>query len=379
MAGLNESYNAPNGSETLFFNGIMGDVRKMQPQIVMGGEDWASYDDVIKRNAQLGGRKGGFAGLTQQAVLDKDLSTIEPSVSSTDGAALTCYLHPGLDGQQPGGCPTLTHRSGENASALWNGSVGAYRMWVAVEAASGVISEHQISTCGVWNKPNMDVDPFDETESPLWAFQKHRALSRIALRTKLPIASYARRGVLVYLKHDSMGPNGDAAIVIFNPGDAQTINIDLPLLPAPLLDGGVLLHDLFGGANATMALNATWVVPMRAGEMKAFAGFSLGVFAPRQGKKTNCAPDDGFAKTFGSKVTLQECFMFCQKDHHCENVFVKYVDVPFTEPAPPVACTLLGVIADPAKACKDGTGTLVKKLVSRPGGGAGRQTSGQLA
>jgi hypothetical protein len=167
MPGLDPHFTAPNGSETVFFRGVIGRVRETQPQIVLSGEDWASWDDVIERNAQLGGVKGGFAAATQQAVLDKDLSKIEPLVGSTDGAALTCYLHPGLDGQQPGGCPTLSHR--DTASPML--SVRDYRMWVAVEAATGIISQHQVKTCGVWNTPQMGVDPSDKTESPLWAFE----------------------------------------------------------------------------------------------------------------------------------------------------------------------------------------------------------------
>ena len=281
------------------------------------GEDWSSWDDVIHMNAQLGGAKGGFAAATRQAVVNKDLSAIEALVSSTDGAALTCYLHPGLDGQQPGGCPTLSHRDTGSPVGL---SVHDYRMWVAVEAASGIISEHQVATCGVWDVPQMSADPFDETESPLWAFQ-NRALSRLGLRTKLaikgsaaskpsgaganytaypdkncdiacgserdidssrsapwnltlsqcearcdaepscdcvtvyeraglgqqcymragcqphkfcatsahtattyakaPTTSGASAGALAYLKHDSMGPTGAAAIVVFNPGQAR--------------------------------------------------------------------------------------------------------------------------------------------------------------
>ena len=35
-------------------------------------------------------------------------------------------------------------------------------------------------------------------------------------------------GALAYLKHDAMGPAGDAAVMLFNPGDAHTYY----LLPA---------------------------------------------------------------------------------------------------------------------------------------------------
>ena len=36
---------------------------------------------------------------------------------------------------------------------------------------------------------------------------------------------------LAYLKHDAMGPLGDAAILLFNPGDAATFTVDLSMLP----------------------------------------------------------------------------------------------------------------------------------------------------
>eukprot|EP01051_Picozoa_sp_SAG22_P002215 SAG22_NODE_98_length_20720_cov_17.226662_2_plen_1113_part_00 len=358
MPGLDPHFSAPNGSETLFFRGIIGKVRETQPQIVVSGEDWGSWDDVIGRNAQLGGAKGGFAAATRQAVLDKDLSKIEPLVSSTDGAVLTCYLHPGLDGQQPGGCPTLSHR--DTGSPMR--SLKEYRMWVAVEAATGIISELQVKTCGVWDTPQMGADPSGESESPLWAFETNRELNRLALRTKLPITG---AGALAYLKHDSMG-FGRAAIVIFNPGQAQTLSIDLSRLPPSLLVGSVRPYDLFGGDNATAALREVWSVPMRSGEMKAFAGFSLGVFAPRKGKKAECKPDDGFLqKAARNTTTLQDCFLECQKDKRCENVFIDHVDVGWLKTVPPIVCTLLGVVAEPMRACKSGTGTLVKKMVQR--------------
>ena len=38
-------------------------------------------------------------------------------------------------------------------------------------------------------------------------------------------------GALAYMKHDSMGPRGDAAILVFNPGPAQKLTIDLSMLP----------------------------------------------------------------------------------------------------------------------------------------------------
>ena len=38
-------------------------------------------------------------------------------------------------------------------------------------------------------------------------------------------------GALAYLKHDALGPRGDAAILVFNPGPAQKLTIDLSMLP----------------------------------------------------------------------------------------------------------------------------------------------------
>ena len=110
----------------------------------------------------------------------------------------------------------------------------------------------------------------------------------------------------------------------------------------------------------------SWLVAMKAGEMKAFAGFSLGTFAPRKGKRAECRPDDGFRQAAPNSTTLQACFLECQKERRCENVFLEHVDVAWLKPVPPIACTLLGAVAEPARACKAGTGTLVKKLPARP-------------
>jgi hypothetical protein len=97
-------------------------------------------------------------------------------------------------------------------------------------------------------------------------------------------------GALALLKHDSMGPRGDAAIMVFNPGRAQTVTIDLAMLPS--LAFGVVPVDLFDNDGAADAapppLAAAWSVRMAAGEVKAFSGFTLGVFAPRRGKKASC-------------------------------------------------------------------------------------------
>ena len=133
----------------------------------------------------------------QGAVAAKDLDTIEDVVASSgsDAATVICFLHPGLDGQQPGACPTLYYRDvGPTYSAA---QVSEYRLWVALEAASGVLSEHQGSPTAVFGARqgswNVTMDPSldDGKESPLWAFARSRALNRLALRTKLGVSSAA--------------------------------------------------------------------------------------------------------------------------------------------------------------------------------------------
>ena len=114
-------------------------------------------------------------------------------------------------------------------------------------------------------------------------------------------------------------------------------------------------------------MGQAWAVTMQAGEMKAFAGFSLGVFAPRKGKSMDCRPDDGYQKQASrNSTTLQRCFLECQQDERCKNVFVPHVEAGWLKPVPPVVCTLLGELVTPATACKRGTGTLVKRMNARP-------------
>ena len=60
-------------------------------------------------------------------------------------------------------------------------------------------------------------------------------------------------------------------------------------------------------------LSRAWPVPMAAGEMKFFGGWSLGVFAPRLGKKASCTPDDGYARP-ANGTSLQACFLECLGD-----------------------------------------------------------------
>lgn len=76
------------------------------------------------------------------------------------------------------------------------------------------------------------------------AFTRYRVLNRLALRTKLDITQPKYSSALVYLKHDAMGPHGDAALMVFNPGKAQNITVDLSLLPEALLQGSVVPYDI---------------------------------------------------------------------------------------------------------------------------------------
>ena len=123
-------------------------------------------------------------------------------------------------------------------------------------------------------------------------------------------------------------------------------------------------HDLLDPKGSVgPPLAKAYTVPMGAGEVKALGGFSLASFAPRLGKKAECAADDGYKRT-AQGATLQACFLECLSDAKCENVFVDYVDIVWMEKPPAVTCTLLGGLKDPSAGCKQGQGTLIKKLVA---------------
>jgi hypothetical protein len=135
--------------------------------------------------------------------------------------------------------------------------------------------------------------------------------------------------------------------MVFNPGAAQTITIDLSTFPPALLAGTITPYDLLdapaqfsagsdqsnahayagvGGAGAGAGagispLTKSWSVAMGAGEVKAFGGFTLGVFAPRRGKREGCVPTDGYSRLSNS-TTLQGCFLQClQGALGCEENF----------------------------------------------------------
>jgi len=490
------------GDSLVAWSKIVDRVREQQPQVVLSGEYYANWKDVYRANSDMGGQ--GFPELhevTQAAVVAGDLSEVEDTVARTgaDGASVLCYLTAEYDGVQPGRCPTMYFRD----STVVLKDLKQHQMWVALEAAGGIVPEHDYdpesyclegaggyngcldaSNPGAWW--NVTSDPFDAAaESPLWAFTKHRALNRLALRTKLSVRGSVRSsvrgsvrgrsdaahnytlykhsncygghggveidsdpipglsdaqckgrcdattgcdcvvvcadgsgggcavgdcwrraacepahfevdgaaspysvhvqqrgpspppppptgGALAYLKHDAMGPRGDAAILLFNPGAAQDVTVDLgALLPASMLGGAIVPYDLLGAnsssadaapaAAAVPALSAQWTIPMRAGEMKFFGGFGLSVFAPRRGKKGHCVADDGYTKAAAAS-TLQGCFLQCLADAKCENVVVEHVDIVWMEIPPDLRCTLLGSLADPSHGCTEGTATLVTKL-----------------
>lgn len=506
--GTNPDYGARGGTEYIFYNTIIGNVRQTQPQVVLSGEDCASWDDAIEHNFQLPGTKasGKYQLAMQNAVAAKDLDTVESVValSGADAATVICYMHSGLDGRQPGACPTLYYRDvGPTYAAA---DVATYRMWVALEAASGILSEHQGSPTAVFGERrgswNVTMDPAidSEEESPLWAFSRSRALNRLALRTKLKVAAssaegtagvpapapraatataaaaaaaaaalanysmypqancyneghggtvlpgaatnqtaasctalctamdacdcatfqarpgepsqhrhvggcwlrahcqpskferdnltrcydvYVKKtpppspppsppppsrsgGAIAYLKHDALGPDGDAAVVVFNPGPAQTLTIDLSALPAALLAAKFVPRDIFTNATARLPLSANWSVPMAAESFAAY-GFTLGVFAPRKGKFKHCTAADGYSKPSPASTTLQECFLACHRDTHCHNVFITTDVLPrWLEKPGPIGCTLLGTVLSSSTACVDGgAGTLVAALAER--------------
>lgn len=500
--GINPNYGEPGGSEYIFYNTVIGRVRETQPQVVLSGEDCAGWDDAIAHNFQLPGTKnsGSYQQAMRAAVDAKNLDTLEEVVarSGADAASVICYLHPELDGKPAGACPTLYYRDSQESYSTENVSI--YQLWVALEAASGILSEHQHSPTAVFGQQfgswNVSADPYVDggKESPLWAFTRSRALNRLALRTKLkviatrrtsdadshpfssglsgsdpfvdyelykdsncyhaphggielkrtgawlmkqtnsscvalctadarcdcvtyqarpgnpdqhkaqhecwprasceptkfehdnltrcydvyvkksaPVPPSACGGALAYLKHDALGPYGDAAVVVFNPGAAQNLTVDLSMLPPSLLTSEVTLTDLFRNTSSayiagTPPLAAQWTIEMKAGSFAAFGFRGLGVYAPRKGMYLDCNATDGYSKPSTTATSLQSCFMECKRDLHCKNVFVKMEGgLPrWLEKPNPISCTLLGAVTTTAGCTTGGAGKLVKLLDARP-------------
>ena len=166
--------------------------------------------------------------------------------------------------------------------------------------------------------------------------------------------------------------------MIFNPGAAQSVTVDLSTLLGQSLsaslfaEGATVPIDLLDPRNASgPPLAEHWTVPMGAGEVKAYGGFALGSFAPRLGKKASCQADDRYSRP-ALGTTMQQCLLECLGDSRCENVLVEFVEIVWMEQPPPLRCVLLGKIESPATGCQPGTGTLIKKLIGgRPGESAG--------
>ena len=86
---------------------IVGRVREQHPQIVMSGEGYESWAEMMIADANLGGQgHATFHVSMQKAVTSGDASQLEgiASTSGADAATVLCYLHPHYDGKQPGAC-----------------------------------------------------------------------------------------------------------------------------------------------------------------------------------------------------------------------------------------------------------------------------------
>lgn len=124
-------------------------VRARQPQLVMSGEGYGSWAQIIESDANLGGQgHQGYHVAMRRAVEEGDASGLEPvsSTSGSDAATVVCYLHPAYDGEQPGGCPTMYFRDVGETMA----DPRRHTLWVALEAGSGIVSQHDFdpgSTC----------------------------------------------------------------------------------------------------------------------------------------------------------------------------------------------------------------------------------------
>ena len=131
-------------------------VRAQHPQLVMSGEGYGSWAEMMLADANLGGQGSNTYHIQfQAAVTSGDASDLEDlaSTSGADAASVLCYLNPAYDGQQPGGCPTMYFR--DKTATMKD--VKQHRLWVALEAGSGIVSQHDYdpeSSCAGWTGCN---------------------------------------------------------------------------------------------------------------------------------------------------------------------------------------------------------------------------------
>lgn len=124
-----------------YWAAIVARVRSLQPQLVMSGENYGSWEELIEADANIGGQGyTGYHDAMRKAVENGDASNLESiaSTSGADAASVLCYLHPAYDGKQPGGCPTMYFR--DMGATIKD--VRRHRMWVALEAGSGIVPQH---------------------------------------------------------------------------------------------------------------------------------------------------------------------------------------------------------------------------------------------
>ena len=132
------------------------------------GKAYGSWAEVIASGSDVGGQGWNeYHETMQAAVRAGDVSDVEATAatSGADAASVLCYLDPAFDGDAPGGCPTMYFR---DSTATFT-DVAQHRMWVALEAASGIVSQHDYDpTIDVWWNVTNDPHGDDDAASPLW-------------------------------------------------------------------------------------------------------------------------------------------------------------------------------------------------------------------
>eukprot|EP01043_Picozoa_sp_COSAG02_P000275 COSAG02_NODE_5_length_66751_cov_63.939148_21_plen_479_part_00 len=103
----------PSGQSLPALAKIIENARAEQPQIVVSGEKYSSWNEVMLANADVGGQGfPAYHAAMHEAVASGDATQLEgnASTSGADAATVLCYMHPYYDGRQPGGCPTMYFR-----------------------------------------------------------------------------------------------------------------------------------------------------------------------------------------------------------------------------------------------------------------------------